>query len=88
VIGATFFITDALQAVTSGALRGIKDTRMPLLFAAIGYWLVGFPASYLLGFFTSLGAIGIWIGLSMGTATHATLLILRFIRLSNTSRTP
>jgi MATE family multidrug resistance protein len=86
-IGATFFVTDALQAVTSGALRGIKDTRLPLLFAAIGYWLVGFPASYALGFLTPLGAVGIWIGLSMGTATHATLLILRFLKLSNTSVT-
>jgi MATE family multidrug resistance protein len=84
VIGATFYITDALQAVTSGALRGLKDTRIPLLFAAIGYWLIGFPASYALGFHTPLGAIGIWIGLSMGTAVHATLLILRFLRLSRT----
>jgi MATE family multidrug resistance protein len=84
-IGATFFVTDALQAVTNGALRGIKDTRIPLLFAAIGYWLVGFPASYALGFFTPFGAAGVWIGLSMGTATHATLLVLRFRRLSNIS---
>jgi MATE family multidrug resistance protein len=88
VIGATFFITDALQTVTNGALRGIKDTRIPLLFATIGYWLVGFPASYALGFHTPLGAAGIWVGLSIGTATHATLLILRFLKLSNTAVTP
>ena len=81
-LGATFFVTDALQAVTSGALRGIKDTRIPLLFAIIGYWLVGFPIAYVLGFFTPLGAVGIWIGLSIGTATHATLLMLRFRRLT------
>ncbi|MEN3288564.1 MAG: multidrug resistance protein family [Bradyrhizobium sp.] len=87
VIGATFFITDALQTVTNGALRGIKDTRIPLLFATIGYWLVGFPASYALGFHTPLGAAGIWVGLSIGTATHATLLILRFLKLSNTAVT-
>jgi MATE family multidrug resistance protein len=87
VIGATFFITDALQTVTNGALRGIKDTRIPLLFATIGYWLVGFPASYALGFHTPLGAAGIWVGLSIGTATHATLLILRFLKLSNTALT-
>jgi MATE family multidrug resistance protein len=84
MLGATLFITDALQAVTAGALRGIKDTRIPLLFAATGYWLVGFPIAYVLGFFTSLGAIGIWIGLSIGTATHATLLLLRFGRLVGT----
>ena len=81
-LGATFFVTDALQAVTAGALRGIKDTRIPLLFAVIGYWLVGFPIAYVLGFFTPLGAPGIWIGLSIGTATHATLLLLRFRRLT------
>ena len=84
VIGATFFITDALQTVTSGALRGIKDTRIPLLFATVGYWLIGFPASYALGFHTSLRAAVIWIGLSIGTAAHATLLIQRFLKLSKT----
>lgn len=82
-VGATLFITDALQSVSSGALRGIKDTRVPLLYAVIGYWLIGFPASYTLGFHTQLGATGVWIGLSIGTATHATLLLLRFLRLSH-----
>jgi MATE family, multidrug efflux pump len=86
-IGATFFITDALQSVAVGALRGIKDTSTPLLFAVAGYWLIGFPASYALGFHTSLGATGIWIGLSLGTAIYATLLVLRFRRLSNTCLT-
>ena len=42
LVGATFFIADGLQTIVAGALRGIKDTRMPLLFAAIGYWLIGF----------------------------------------------
>jgi MATE family multidrug resistance protein len=78
LVGATFFITDAIQGVTVGALRGIKDTRVPLLFAAISYWLVGFSSSYLLGFWTTLGAIGVWFGLSIGTVIYATLLVLRF----------
>ena len=82
LIGASFFITDALQTIVVGALRGIKDTRVPLLFAVVGYWVVGFPASYLLGFHTPLSAAGIWIGLSIGTALYASLLILRFMRLS------
>jgi MATE family multidrug resistance protein len=81
-VGATFFVTDALQSIAAGALRGIKDTRIPLLFAIIGYWLIGFPACYALGFHTSLGAIGIWIGLSIGTTVYATLLLLRFLRLA------
>jgi MATE family, multidrug efflux pump len=86
LIGATLFIPDGLQATASGALRGLKDTRMPLLFAAISYWLIGFSAAYAFAFFTPFGAIGVWAGLSLGTAVHATLLVLRFLRL--TSRFP
>jgi MATE family multidrug resistance protein len=81
-VGATLFITDALQSVGSGALRGIKDTSVPLMFAVTGYWLIGFPASYALGLHTQFGATGIWIGLSLGTAAHATLLVLRFLQLT------
>ncbi|MGJ5175210.1 MATE family efflux transporter [Bradyrhizobium oligotrophicum] len=82
LVGTTFFITDALQTITVGALRGIKDTRVPLLLAVLGYWVIGFCASYLLGLHTALGAIGIWIGLSIGTAIYSALLVLRFLRLS------
>ena len=78
LVGATFFVADGIQTVVAGALRGLNDTRVPLLFAAISYWLVGFPAACGLGFQTGLGAIGVWIGLSCGTAVYATLLILRF----------
>ncbi|MDU1694263.1 MAG: MATE family efflux transporter, partial [Bradyrhizobium sp.] len=82
LVGTTFFITDALQTIAVGALRGIKDTRVPLLLAVLGYWLIGFPASYVLGLRTALGATGIWVGLSLGTAIYAALLVLRFLRLS------
>jgi multidrug resistance protein, MATE family len=78
LIGATFFITDGLQTIAAGALRGMKDTSVPLLFAAVSYWLIGFPLCCWLGFFTPLGAVGIWIGLSIGTFVYAMLLILRF----------
>jgi MATE family multidrug resistance protein len=78
LVGATFFITDGIQSIAVGALRGMKDTRIPLLFAAISYWVIGFWLSYLLGFWTTLGAIGVWFGLSIGTAIYATLLVLRF----------
>jgi MATE family multidrug resistance protein len=78
MVGATFFVADGIQAVAAGALRGMGDTRVPLLFAAISYWLIGFSSAYALGFWTSLGAVGVWIGLSCGTAVHATLLVLRF----------
>jgi MATE family multidrug resistance protein len=78
LVGATFFVTDGLQSIAVGALRGMKDTRVPLLFAAISYWGIGFSAAYGLAFFTPLGAVGVWVGLSIGTAVYATLLVLRF----------
>jgi MATE family multidrug resistance protein len=78
LVGATFFIADGVQTIMAGSLRGMNDTRMPLLFAAIGYWLVGFTAACLLGFRTGLGPIGVWIGLSLGSVIYAALLVLRF----------
>jgi multidrug resistance protein, MATE family len=83
LVGATLFIADGLQTIMAGSLRGMKDTRIPLLFAVIGYWLVGFPAAWALAFQAHLGAVGVWIGLSLGTLVYAMLLILRFRRLAN-----
>jgi len=82
LIGATFFVTDGLQTIAAGALRGMKDTSVPLLFAAIGYWLIGFSLCCWLGFYTPLGAAGIWIGLSIGTFVYAMLLVFRFLLLA------
>jgi MATE family multidrug resistance protein len=82
MIGATFFIADGIQTVAAGALRGMNDTRVPLLFAAFSYWLIGFSTAYGLAFWVGLGAVGVWIGLSCGTAVYAVLLILRFRRLA------
>ena len=56
LVGATFFITDGIQTVAAGALRGMNDTRVPLLFATISYWLIGFHARLALGVRTPLGA--------------------------------
>jgi MATE family multidrug resistance protein len=78
LIGATFFIADGIQTTTAGALRGMSDTQLPLVFATISYWLVGFASACALAFWAGLGAVGVWIGLSLGTAVFATLLILRF----------
>ena len=50
LVGATFFVADGIQTVAAGALRGMNDTRIPLLFAAISYWLIGFPAACGLAF--------------------------------------
>ncbi|MCK1670195.1 MATE family efflux transporter [Bradyrhizobium sp. 153] len=83
LVGASFFITDAAQSIAAGSLRGLQDTRVPLLFAGVAHWLIGFSISYVLSSKTGLGAIGIWIGLSIGTAIYAGLLVLRFQLLAN-----
>ena len=86
LVGATFFIADGIQTVAAGALRGLSDTRIPLLLAAISYWLIGFTAAYGLAFWTGLGAIGVWIGLSIGTGIYAILLVARFHTLTQRLR--
>jgi MATE family multidrug resistance protein len=78
IVGATFFICDGLQTTAAGALRGLNDTRVPLMFAALSFWLIGFTASYVLAFPLRLGAVGVWIGFSCGLVVFAALLILRF----------
>src|SRR5882724_798074 len=78
LVGSTFFIADAIQTVAAGSLRGMNDTRVPLLFAILSYWLIGFACACWLGFWTPSGAVGVWIGLSVGTAVYAVLLLLRF----------
>ncbi len=78
VVGASFFVADGLQTVAGGALRGLNDTRVPLLLAVLSYWAIGFVAALLLGFTFGLGAIGIWIALTIGLVAFAVLLISRF----------
>lgn len=88
VLGATFFITDGAQSVAAGALRGLNDTRVPLLIAAFSFWIVGFASSYGLAFPAGLGAIGVWIGLSLGTSVFAVLLLWRFHALTRAHYMP
>lgn len=78
MVGATFFIADGVQTIGAGALRGLNDTRIPLVFSAICFWAIGFGASYRLAFPGQLGAVGIWIGLSIGVTAFAVLLVWRF----------
>lgn len=78
LVGATFFIADGLQTIMGGALRGINDTRVTLLSAIVGYWCVGFPSAWWLAFHAGLGAVGVWIGLALGSFVYAGMLILRF----------
>lgn len=79
-VAAAFQIVDALQVVGSGALRGLKDTRMPMLIALFSYWLVGMPAAWLLAFAAGWRGVGIWYGLAFGLLAAAVLLNWRFLR--------
>jgi MATE family multidrug resistance protein len=78
LVGASFFVTDGMQTIAAGALRGLNDTRVPMWFAAVSFWLIGFTCVYGLAFPGRLGAVGIWIGFSIAIATFAPLLIYRF----------
>ncbi len=88
LVGASFFIADGVQTVAAGALRGLNDTRMTLVYAAICFWVIGFSICYALGFPLHYGAPGIWVGLSIGLALYALLLIRRFHRLTKRGYLP
>src|SRR5438067_4450592 len=77
VIAAVFQIFDGVQVIAVGALRGYRDTALPMLIAAIGYWVIGFAGSWVLSFPLGLGPIGLWLGLALGLAVVATSLIVR-----------
>ncbi len=85
---ALFQVVDGAQAVSSGMLRGLHDTAMPMIFAGIGYWGVGLPLGALLAFRLGYGGIGIWIGLSTGLAVVAALLLMRWLRRPQPLRDP
>lgn len=79
-IAAMFQLLDGCQVVAAGALRGLQDTRVPMLIAGFGYWVAGFGTSILLGFYTPLAGVGIWIGLAAGLAVVSALLLRRWSR--------
>jgi putative MATE family efflux protein len=87
-IAALFQLFDGAQVVAAGALRGLQDTRVPMLVAAGGYWIVGFGVAILLGFYTDLRGVGIWIGLASGLAAVAGLLLWRWAARDGFGLTP
>jgi MATE family, multidrug efflux pump len=82
VIAAIFQIVDGTQVTTQGALRGLKDTTMPMVICGLGYWVFGLGSGVTMGFALGFGAKGLWWGLAVGLAVSATLLFLRWRRLS------
>ncbi|KUO56434.1 MAG: MATE family efflux transporter, partial [Sphingomonadales bacterium BRH_c3] len=89
VVAAAFQLFDGIQAVAAGALRGLQDTRMPMLIAIFSYWVPGYGVAIWLGFYTGLQGTGVWIGLATGLVFAAALLTWRWLlreRLGLTSR--
>ena len=78
VIAAFFQLSDGTQVVGLGALRGVKDVKIPTIITLIAYWAIGLPMSYILAFKFNLGVQGVWYGLSLGLTIAAVLLFLRF----------
>lgn len=79
-IAALFQIADGAQVVGAGMLRGLQDTTIPMLYALLGYWGLGFPLAVVLGFFTPLAGVGIWLGLAFGLAVVAVLMLRRWLK--------
>ncbi|WP_317164664.1 MATE family efflux transporter [Spongiivirga citrea] len=79
---AVFQLSDGIQVVVLGALRGLQDVKIPTLITFIAYWLVGFPVMYYLGLHTEYKSTGIWIGLLAGLTTAAIFLYIRFDHLT------
>ena len=79
LLAAAFFqISDSIQVVVLGALRGLQDVKVPTIITFISYWVVGFPVSYFLGKEEMYGSFGIWLGLLAGLTTASILLFIRF----------
>jgi MATE family multidrug resistance protein len=85
VVAGLFQLADGVQAVASGALRGLKDTAVPMVLAGFGYWVAGLPVGLLLAFKVGVGPVGLWIGLACGLFLVAALMTLRWVRLSRTA---
>ena len=78
LVAAVFQISDGIQVVVLGALRGLQDVKIPMYITFVAYWIVGFPISYYLGLYTELKAVGVWIGLLAGLTAAAIFLFIRF----------
>jgi MATE family, multidrug efflux pump len=79
MIAAIFQLADGAQVVGAGALRGLQDTRWPMIYAAFGYWVIGFGLALWFGFQIGMEGVGIWIGLAAGLAAVAVLMVSRWM---------
>jgi MATE family multidrug resistance protein len=86
-MAALFQLVDFGQVMGLGMLRGVQDTRIPMIMAIISYWLIGLPVSYLVGFTAGWGGVGVWLGLTVGLAAACICMQARFWRRYGLSRT-
>jgi len=80
MFAALFQMADAMQVMALGLLRGMHDTRVPMIMATVSYWVIGMPAGYILGFSLGLGGGGLWLGLVIGLTFAAVAMMWRFWR--------
>lgn len=78
IVAAAFQLVDGAQTVLQGALRGLQDTRMPMIIAITGYWMAGYGTAIYLGFWTPWAGVGVWIGLAVGLVVVAAALAIRW----------
>lgn len=83
IMAAFFQLSDGLQVIGLGALRGMSDTKVPTLMTFIAYWVIGLPVGYYLAFHLGYGGEGVWVGLIIGLTVTAIGLLIRFNTLSN-----
>ncbi len=88
LLGATFFVADGVQTAMAGSLRGLSDTKIPMVFAAVSFWVIGFGALYLLAFPLGFGVTGVWIGFTIGLIAYCILLVTRFHLLTSRGYLP
>jgi len=86
IIAGFFQLSDGVQCVALGNLRGIEDVNIPTLITLFAYWIVGLPVAYALGFYYKLDVEGVWYGLSVALTISAVLLTIRFYMLVNVKR--
>lgn len=79
VVAGVFQLVDGAQVSSTASLRGLSDTRVPMIVALIGYWVFGFGTAYWLGFILGWGGVGIWWGLATGLGINAVVLFIRFV---------
>jgi MATE family multidrug resistance protein len=79
LVAAIFQLFDGAQAALANMLRGVHDSRWPLVIALVGYWAIGAPAGLALAFALRLGGVGLWIGLAIGLAVVSSMFLIRWL---------